>query len=86
MEVFSCYFITIMPYIQLFLCFYRVCFAVIYIFQRDIKSQRRFSNAGAGYTFYPLSTLIPIFKVTRGQRILKNDFFCTLFPEEINGF
>ena len=36
---------------------YRVCFAAIYIFQRFIKSQRGFSNAGAGagYTFYPLS-------------------------------
>ena len=37
-----------------------VCFAAIYIFQRFIKSQRGFSNAGAGYTFYPLSSGVSI--------------------------
>ena len=40
----------------MFLCLYRVCFVARYIFQRFIKSQRGFSNAGAGYTFYPHST------------------------------
>ena len=40
--------------------FYRICFAAIYIFKRFIKSQRGFSNAGAGagYTFYPHSSNI----------------------------
>ena len=37
--------------------FYRICFAAIYIFKRFIESQRGFSNAGAGYTFYPHSPL-----------------------------
>ena len=47
---------TIKPYIKLFLCFYRVCFASIYIFSADLKiSTRVFSYAGAGFTFYPLS-------------------------------
>ena len=31
MEVFSWYFMTVKPYVKLFLCFYRVCFAAIYI-------------------------------------------------------
>ena len=35
-------------YIQLFLCFYRVCFAAIQHFK---KSQCGFSNARTGYTF-----------------------------------
>ena len=51
MEVFSGYFMTIKRYIKLFLCFYRVCFASIYIFSAILKNP----NAGAGYTFYPLS-------------------------------
>ena len=37
------------------MCFYRVCFASIY-FSAILKIPTRvFSNAGAGYTFYPLS-------------------------------
>ena len=75
MEVFSLYFITVKPYILLFLCFYRICFAAKYIFQRFIKSQRGFSNAGAGagYPFYPHSTKnrypIPITEDDRVERI-----------------
>ena len=56
MEVFSGYFMTIKPYIYLILCFYRVCFASLYIFAAILKiSTRVLSYAGAGYTFYPLS-------------------------------
>ena len=52
MEVFSGYFMTVKPYIYFFLCFYRVCFASIYIyFQRFLNPNAGFSNAGAGYTF-----------------------------------
>ena len=35
------------------LCFHVTYFAATYFFKRFIKSQRGFSNAGAGYTFYP---------------------------------
>ena len=58
MKVFNWYFIIVKSYIQLLLCVYGIYFAATYIFQRFIKSQRGFSNAGAGagYTFYPVST------------------------------
>ena len=57
MKVFNWYFIIVKSYIQLLLCVYGIYFAATYIFQRFIKSQRGFSNAGAGagYTFYPVS-------------------------------
>ena len=58
MEMFSGYFMTIKPYILLFLCFYRVCFASIYIFSAILKIPTRvflMPVRGAGYTFYPLS-------------------------------
>ena len=48
-------FLNVKPYIQLLLCVYGIYFAAKYIFQRFIKSQSGFSNAGAGYTFYPHS-------------------------------
>ena len=48
MEVFSGYFMTTKPYIYLFLCFYRVCFASIYIFSAILKIPTRdVSYAGA---------------------------------------
>ena len=79
MEVFSWYFMTVKPYIQLFLCLYRVCFAPKYIFQRFIKSQRGFSNvdAGAGYTFYPLS-LVELEKIIPVHSLILSShlFFC----------
>ena len=55
MEVFSGYFMTVKPYIKLFLCFYRVCFASIYIFSDSQNPNAGFSNSSSGYTFYPLS-------------------------------
>ena len=57
--MFSWYILNVKPYIQLLLCVYGIYFAAKYIFQRVIKSQRGFSNAGAGagYTFYPHSIL-----------------------------
>ena len=53
----SSYVLNVKPYSQLFLCVYGIYFAAKYNFQRFIKSQRGFSNAGAGagYTFYPHS-------------------------------
>ena len=42
------------------LCFYGIYFAAKYIFQRLIKTQRGFSNAGAGYTFYPHSSVMSL--------------------------
>ena len=55
----SWYVLNVKPYIQLLLCVFGIYFAAKYIFQRFIKSQRGFSNAGAGagagYTFYPHS-------------------------------
>ena len=41
MEVFSGYFMTIKPYILLFLCFYRVCFASTCIFSTILKIPTR---------------------------------------------
>ena len=60
MEVFSGYFMTIKPYIYLFLCFYRVCFASIhvYIFSAILKIPTQvflMPERGAGYTHYSLS-------------------------------
>ena len=57
MYVFSLYVLNAEPYIYLLLCFYGTYFVATYIFKRFIKSQRGFSNAGAGYTFYPHSIL-----------------------------
>ena len=53
MYVFFWYFLN--ANIKLLLCFYGIYFAATYIFKRFIKSQRGFSNASAGYTFYPHS-------------------------------
>ena len=68
MEVFSQYFVTVKPYIQLLLCFNRVCFVAIYIFQRFIKSQHGFSNASAGYTFSH-SLLVVAGQVREGRKV-----------------
>ena len=59
----SRYVLNVKPYIQLLLCVYGIYFAAKYIFQRFIKSQRGFSNAGAGagYTFYPHSPNLDLF-------------------------
>ena len=57
MEVFSGYFMTIKPYIWLFLCFYRVCSASIYIFSAILKIPTQvflMSVRGAGYTLLTL--------------------------------
>ena len=57
MEVFSGYFVTIKPYILLFLYFYRVCFASIYIFSAILKIPARVFHMpvrGAGYTLRTL--------------------------------
>ena len=58
----SRYVLNVKPYIQLLLCVYGIYFAAKYIFQRFIKSQRGFSNAGAGagYTFYPHSLQVTL--------------------------
>ena len=61
MYVLSWYVLNVKPYIQLLLCVYGIYFAAKYNFQRFIKSQGGFSNAGAGagYTFYPHSSETP---------------------------
>ena len=66
MYVLSWYVLNVKPYIQLLLCVYGIYFAAKYIFQRFIKSQRGFSNAGAGagYTFYPRVIVIKVAQLT----------------------
>ena len=56
MEVLSEYFMTVKPYIEFFFYYFTAFVLLLYIFfQRFLKSQRGFSNAGAGYTFHQLS-------------------------------
>ena len=55
MEVFSGYFMTISLISNYFFAFTAFVLLLYIFFQRFLKSQRRFSYAGAGYTFYPLS-------------------------------
>ena len=71
--MFSWNVLNVKSYIQLLLCVYGIYFAANYIFQRFIKSQRGFSIAGAGYTFYPHSTGYP--RVRKGVLFAKRTPF-----------
>ena len=77
-SVFFGYFMTIKPYILLFLCFYRVCFASIYIFFSEIPTRVfLMPGRGEGYTFYPLS-------INRGGFFLSiNSEKIRLFPSDV---
>ena len=83
--MFSGYFMTIKPYIEIFLCFYRVCFASIYICQAILKIPTRvflLPVHGAGYTFYPLSiNRVGFFlSINREKnRLFPSDFMRTYF-------
>ena len=78
MEVFSGYFMTIKPYIELFLCFYRVCFASLYIFSAILKIPTRVFLV----THYSLSiNRVGFFlSINREKiRLLPSDFMRTYF-------